>query len=463
MDVPRAVSLLGTMGGQLRAVELLIVRMADKNPLLRREAACALSDRAVKLHRPGGRGGEDAHARHRRGRALVVGPGAGHVGTFPAQGRGSAAPALRLQADEKETPPARLILEVQGPGSSRAVAALVELLKERSSRVQYEAGAGAGPAGPGRHWREPALLDRPPERRQARPSGRGRRPGHGWGAEVLPGGAEAAEQPRRPGVREGAAHPGADGRAGPLGCQAAHRRTQGRRVAACRHRPPWRLWNVDRDASLALRTLNLVLKDVDNKDRWEAVDAVGLISMGAGPTIPGLTEVLLNSGSRTATAAWARAAKWLFRRTKQAVKVVPLLPRRRDGPRRLRPTVHRRDAGRDGRRGEGRAAFVYGPAQTATSTYRPLAAEGLAHGGADVVPQLVEALKNKDARVKAGVARALGLIGPAARGGRQGAAVAAQGQGSERPHSISRTCRGGFYGFDSGEGKERFCDHDGEP
>src|SRR5205807_7329528 len=45
---------------------------------------------------------------------------------------------------------------------------------------------------------------------------------------------------------------------------------------------------------------------------------------------------------------------------------------------------------------------------------RLAAEEGLARGGAEMVPQLIEALKNKNPKVRAGVARALGMIGPPA-------------------------------------------------
>jgi hypothetical protein len=47
---------------------------------------------------------------------------------------------------------------------------------------------------------------------------------------------------------------------------------------------------------------------------------------------------------------------------------------------------------------------------------RLAAEEALARGGADSVPQLLEALKNTSAKVRIGVVRALGLMGPAARG-----------------------------------------------
>ena len=42
--------------------------------------------------------------------------------------------------------------------------------------------------------------------------------------------------------------------------------------------------------------------------------------------------------------------------------------------------------------------------------------EALARGGAESVPQLIEALKSGSAKVRLGVVRALGLMGPAAKG-----------------------------------------------
>src|SRR5205807_10372638 len=85
------------------------------------------------------------------------------------------------------------------------------------------------------------------------------------------------------------------------------------------------VWNIDLDTELALPILNLVLKDVDNRDRWEAVDAIGQISIEARPAIRGLTEVLFKAVKDRDPYVQVYAARWLFRREKKARVVVPLL------------------------------------------------------------------------------------------------------------------------------------------
>jgi HEAT repeat protein len=174
------------------------------------------------------------------------------------------------------------------------------------------------------------------------------------------------------------------------------------------------LWNIDQDAERALAVLNQVLKDLDVKDRWEAIDAFGQISVEVRPAIRGMTEVLVNGLKDRDPRVRIYSARWLFRRTRQARLVTPLL---RDGVSDRDSLVRLATVESLGELGaEGKIVELMSTAlQDRDVSVRLAAEEGLARGGAEMVPQLIGALKDKSPRVRAGVARALGMIGPPAK------------------------------------------------
>jgi HEAT repeat protein len=142
---------------------------------------------------------------------------------------------------------------------------------------------------------------------------------------------------------------------------------------------------------------------------------VGIISVEARPPIKGLLEFVVKALKDRDVPVRIHAAKWLFRRERQAKVVVPLL---RDG-------VADRDVfvrlSAVEALGEMQADARVVPLLTTALedrdiTVRLAAEEALARGGADAVPALLEALKSKNSKVRVGVVYALGLIGPAAKG-----------------------------------------------
>ena len=416
-DVRReAVAVLGTLGGEAKAVKRLVALLGDPDALLRREAACALADRSVKggpavvkalraaLHDP------DVAVRWWSALALAA---SADVRKYEED----VLRTLRLafaRGDDRETPPARTIQEVRAPASARAVAALVEVLKNRSARLRLEAARALAMLGLDARSAQPALLaalrsdDKLARRGAADALGQ-------MGTEALPTLRRLLTNPDAR-VREGAARAlgqmGLPARSAIKGLTAALKDDE----SAVRTQAALALWNVDQNADLALAILNHVLKDVDNKDRWEAIDAIGQISVEARPAIRGITEVLVNAVKDRDPRVRVHAAKWLYRREKQALRAVPLVREAvtdRDVFVRLGAVEALGEMGADKR--------VVDLLLTALGdrdvSVRLAAQEGLGRGGADVVPQLVEALKNSGPRVRAGAARALGLIGPAARAG----------------------------------------------
>src|SRR5262249_31745686 len=152
------------------------------------------------------------------------------------------------------------------------------------------------------------------------------------------------------------------------------------------------LWRKDKKADKRaredeLRMIKRVLVDVDNKDRWEAIEAVGVLSAEARPPIKGLLEVLVNGVKDRDAQVRAHAAKWIFRRTRQGKEVAPV----------LRDVVADRDVfvrqsavealGELG--AEARVVPVLTVALLDRDPGVRLAAEeGLARGGAEAVPQI---------------------------------------------------------------------------
>jgi HEAT repeat protein len=127
-----------------------------------------------------------------------------------------------------------------------------------------------------------------------------------------------------------------------------------------------------------------------------------------------MTEVLLGAAKDRDALVRVHAAKWLFRRVRKAIVVAPLLREGvtdRDVQVRLAAVEALGELGAEGRIME----LMETALQDRDVTVRLAAEEGLARGGAAMVPSLIEALKHKSPRVRAGAARALGLIGPPAK------------------------------------------------
>jgi HEAT repeat protein len=316
-----------------------------------------------------------------------------------------------LSVSDKESP-WNTIQDVQASVSSRTVPALVEILKNRPSRLRVEAARLLGLLGLDARAAQPALVeaigtdDKLVRRAAAEALAQ-------MGTEAIPILTRLLSNPDgrlREGVARALGQMGVAARSSIKSLTAALKDPE----SAVRTQAALALWHIDQQTDLPLAVLNLVIKDVDNKDRWEAVEAVGVIAVEARPVIKGLTEVLVNAVKDRDPRVRAHAGRWLFRRTQQARLVTPL----------LRDTVTDRDlfvrlSGVEalGELGaEGKIVELMSVAlEDRDLGVRLCAEEGLARGGAEMVPQLIEALKSKNPRVKAGVARALGLIGPKAK------------------------------------------------
>jgi HEAT repeat protein len=406
-----AVAVLGTLGREANAVKLLVGLLGDKNALVRREAACALADRSVEAPANLRAALHDADVGVRWWSAVALSASGANL----RKDEEAVLRALRLpfaRVDEKETPPARTIQEVQAPAATRAVPALVEVLKKRPARFGVEAARALALLGLDARSAEPALVDalksgdKLVHRSAADALGQ-------MGTEVLPTLKRLLTNPDAR-LREGAARAlgqmGLPARSAIKGLTAALKDD----ASPVRTQAALALWNIEQDAELALPVLTLVLKDVDNRDRWEAVDAIGQISVEVRPPIKGMTEVLLGAAKDRDPRVRVYAAKWLFRRVRKPLVVAPLL---RDGVTdrdvfvRLSAVAALGELGAEGRIMDLMATAL----QDRDVTVRLAAEEGLARGGAAMVPHLVEALKNRDPRIRAGVARALERIGPAAK------------------------------------------------
>jgi HEAT repeat protein len=406
-----AVSALGALGAEEKAVVSLVRLLGDKDADLRREAASALSSREVK-----GEGASealqaglaDADPGVRWWCALALAAGDGDVRRHEEEILRAFRLALFSRGDEE--PAGKRAVEVADP--SRAVPALVQVLRTRRSHLQLEAartlGQGWLEIGDAREALVEALRSDDKLLRRAAAEALAT-----LGAEALPelvklaGNADAR-------LREGAARA-----LGQMGVQArsgvpALTRLLKDPEAAVRTQASLALWHVDQNAELALPTLTLVLKDVDNPDRWEAVEAVGVIAAEAQPRIKGLTEVMVVALKDRDARVRAQAARSLWRRTRDAKVIVPLLSdvvRDRDALARRIAVETLGEMGADDRA----FTLLTQALEDRDVGLRLLAAEGLARGGAAAVPALLTSLEAKNPRVRQGAARSLGLIGAPAK------------------------------------------------
>jgi HEAT repeat protein len=410
-----AISALGTVGADPRAVALLVGLLKSKDADTRREAACALAEQGVALEKAipaleAGLHDRDPGVRWWCAAALAA---------SEEKSAAKEEAILRVfrsalfRAPDRE--PGKVIQDVQGPAGIRGAAALASVLRTRSVALRIAAARSLAGLGLDARPAQSALVDalKNPDKdvRRAAAEALGQ-----MGTEVLPvlvrllGNADSL-------LREGAAR--ALGQMG-LPARSAVKALEKLRkdpISPVRTQVALALWSIDQNASDALRTLKLVLADVDNKDRWEAIEAVGIISVEARPPIRGLLEVVVTALKDRDARVRTHAAKWLFRRTREAREVAPF----------LREGVTDRDVftrvscvealGELG--AEGRAVPLLAAAlEDKNLAVRLAAEEALARGGPAVVPQLLESLKSKSAKVRLGVARALGLIGPAAKSAR---------------------------------------------
>jgi HEAT repeat protein len=413
-DVRRAAArALGTMAGEPPAGKLLAEALGDAEARVRREGACAFTE-------SGAVSGATVAAL-RRG---LSDPDAGVRWWCASALLGS---EVNIRAMEEEVlcalwggsapgwqgePPAKgLVLDVRASASGRAVPALVRALESRPARWKAEAARALGFLGGDARAAVPALVralgsdDKWVRRAAAETLG-------GVGPEVVPqltrllGNANAR-------VREGAAR--ALGQVG----FAARPAVGGLKKllkdpeSTVRTQSALALWTVDQDTLDSLATLKLVLTDVDNRDRWEVIEAFGIVGVEARPPVKGLLEVLYKALKDRDARVRVQAVKWLWRRTGEARIVVPL----------LRDVVGERDAfvrlvaletlGELGP--EARVlSLVAGALDDRDPAVRCAALEGLVRAGAGGVTQAAEGLKHRSARVRARVALALGRIGPPA-------------------------------------------------
>jgi HEAT repeat protein len=407
-----AVAALGTLAAEPKAAALLAGLLKSKNADVRREAACALTERGVALERAKAaleEGLTDRDPGVRWWCALALASGEGDIRKHEEDLLRIFRAAL-LRIGDRE--PGKGIQDVQAPASTRAVPALAEVLRNQPARIRLEAARSLGQLGLDSRAAQPALIDalkgddRLVRRATAEALGQ-------MGTELLPmltrllGNADAR-------LREGAARA-----LGQMGLPARSALPALMRLVkdpepSVQTQVALALWSTDQNAEVALPILRMVIVDVDNKDRWEAIDAVGTISVQANPPIRGLMTVVVSALKDRDARVRMQAAKWLFRREKQARVVVPLL---RDGVNDRDVSVRIAAVEALGELGaEARVVPLLTKAlEDRDVSVRLTAEEALARGGADSVLQLIEALKGSSPKVRLGVVRALGLMGPGAK------------------------------------------------
>jgi HEAT repeat protein len=423
-----AISALGTLAAEPKAVALLARMLKSKEGETRREAACSLAERGAALDKAGPAleaGLRDRDHGVRWWCALAL---AASEAGIRKQEEGILRTFRQALFPSPDREPFKAILDVQGPASVRGPAALADVLRTRSARLRAEAARSLARFGPDARPAQAALIesfkgDKLVRRAAAEALAQ-------MGTEALPVLTRLLGNPEAR-VREGAARA-----LGEMGLPARSATSSLERLredsdSIVRAQVVLGLWRLDQAAGEAdlwrkdkkadkraredeLRMIKRVLVDVDNKDRWEAIEAVGVLSAEARPPIKGLLEVLVNGLKDRDARVRAHAAKWIFRRTRQGKEVAPF----------LRDVVADRDAfvrqsavealGELG--AEARVVPVLTVALLDKDPGVRLAAEeGLARGGAEAVPQVLDALKGRNEKVKPGLIRALGLMGPAAK------------------------------------------------
>ena len=397
-----AVAALGT----LAAVDPLTKLLDDADIDIRREAACALSERGVKLGKA--RPALEANLSHpdagvRWWSAVALAAAEGDVRKHEPE----ILRILRSAVYRLPDPPARGVLDVLA--ARRAVPALAQILKTRGALA---IGAARSLAGLGIDAREAseelfvalASDDKTLARQAAAALAT-------MNVEVMPRLVRLLtnEDAR---LRAGAARS-----LGLIGLPArGHVAALTRQLkdgeAPVRTAAALALWHIDGNAEVALPALNLVLKDIDAGDRWEAVEGIGIISVEARPPIRGITEIVVNAVKDRDARVRMQAAKWLWRRTRQAKVVLPLIQdgvADRDTLARLTAVEILGEMGTE----ERVVGLLTSALEDRTPAVRLAAVEGFARSVP--VKQLVALLSSKTPRVRLAAIHALGLVGPDAK------------------------------------------------
>ncbi len=406
-----AVAAMGVMASETRAVERLGGLLKNKDADLRREAACALTERgaAVAQVLPALEDGlSDRDAGVRWWCALALAGSEIDVRKYEEDILHVLRAAVLRVGDHE---PWKVIQEVYASTSTRAVPAWVEVLRNRPA----PASGGCPVAGSGGPRHPDGLAS---AARSAEGRGQGGSPGFGRSAGARGDGGDSgahslARQCGWSGTRSAARAPGLMGLPVRLALEPLLRLAKDT-DSAVRTQVALALWRIDQQADVALPILKQVIQDVDNTNRWEAIEAMGIIFVEAQPSIRGLTELVVNALKDRDTLVRTHAAKWMFRRERQPRVVVPLL---RDGVTDRDVQVRLASVEVLGEMGaEARVApLLLTALEDRDLSVRLAAEEALAQGGAEAVPQLIESLKSKRAKVRLGVIRALGLMGPAAK------------------------------------------------
>ncbi|MFO0843868.1 MAG: HEAT repeat domain-containing protein [Gemmataceae bacterium] len=406
-----AAAALGKLAGDAKAATLLGSLIADRDAHVRREAAASLAEGGgarAALER--GLRDDDAGVRWWCAVALAA---HGDVRKLEEEVlRALRRPLFRPGDDDAAQ---KLTLDVQAPGV--AVAPLLHILRTKPVRYQYEAARALGQFGLVTRAALPEVLAalKTEDKLLRRAVAEALVP---LGAEAMPSLAKLLGD-ADPRSREGAARAlGGMGVAARSALPALEQMLKDPDAAA-RTQAALSLWSIDQNAEAALPVANLVLKDVDTADRWEAIEAVGIIGAEARPPIRGLFEVLANALKDRDPRVRVQAARHLWRRERQAKVIVPLL---RDAVADRDPLVRAVAVETLGELGADESALplLALALEDRDAGVRLLAEEGLARGGVGSVPSLLESLGAKSRRVRLGAVRALGLIGPAAKGARGG-------------------------------------------
>jgi HEAT repeat protein len=226
-----------------------------------------------------------------------------------------------LLADEKKQPYADVILSVRQP--DRAATLLGGLLRDGSVRVRLEAAQLLAMPGLDARLAMDALVaalaseDKLLRRAAADALGT-------VGSEMIPRLRNLLDDADAR-VRESAARAiaGIGVPARSLAGKLLERMREGE--SAVRIQAALAYWRVEGISETPLALLDNLIKDVDISERWEAVEAIGLIASEARPAIKGLTEVLVNLLKDRDARVRAMAARWLWRRVRQSKPVVPLM------------------------------------------------------------------------------------------------------------------------------------------
>jgi HEAT repeat protein len=398
-----AVAALGTLAAETHLTKLL----ADADIDIRREAACALCERGGKIEkaRPALEARlSDADAGVRWWSALALASSEGDVRKHEFE----ILRILRSATYRVPEPPARGVLDVVAV--RRAVPALGAILRSRNGAVAVEAARSLAALGLDAREASDELFvalasaDKLLARQAAAALAT-------TNVEAMPRlvrllGNEDAR------LRAGAARTlgllgvAARGQVGALTNLLKDGEAQVRTAAALS------LWNINGNAEVALPALNLVLKDLDAPDRWEAVEGIGTISVEARPAIRGLTEIVVGALKDRAPRVRMQAAKWLWRRTRQAKVIVPLIQdglADRDLAARLTAVETLGEMGTEDRV----VGLLTSALEDRTPSIRLAAVEGLARSVP--VKQLVALLADKTPRVRLAAIHALALVGPDAK------------------------------------------------